>query len=153
MIPPKAVPQTLEQDQMGRFDGKAVIVTGSSNGIGRASAQLFAREGASVTICGRNEASLDESKKLILAVNGNDDSKIVVVSGDICDEEVMKQIIDKTVQNFGRLDVLVNNAGGTYGGISANHELDGDLSAFDYTLNANMRRFEQDYNYNNEIRL
>ncbi|KAL6737853.1 hypothetical protein Aduo_011464 [Ancylostoma duodenale] len=124
---------------MGRFDGKAVIVTGSSNGIGRATAHLFAREGASVTICGRNEVSLNESKELLLTMNGNDEKKIVVVRGDVCDEEVMKQIIDKTVQQFGRLDVLVNNAGGTYGSISVDHELEGDLSTFDYTLNANMR--------------
>ncbi|KAK6752333.1 hypothetical protein RB195_003635 [Necator americanus] len=102
---------------MSRFSGRAVIVTGSSSGIGRAVALLFAREGAMVTICGRNEATLEESRRLIYAENGGHNDKIVVVSGNICDEEVMNNVIHKTLQTFGRLDVLVNNAGGTYGAI------------------------------------
>ncbi|KAK6752332.1 hypothetical protein RB195_003635 [Necator americanus] len=124
---------------MSRFSGRAVIVTGSSSGIGRAVALLFAREGAMVTICGRNEATLEESRRLIYAENGGHNDKIVVVSGNICDEEVMNNVIHKTLQTFGRLDVLVNNAGGTYGAIDVQGELEGDLEPFDYTFNLNLR--------------
>ncbi|KAK6043193.1 oxidoreductase, short chain dehydrogenase/reductase family protein [Cooperia oncophora] len=95
---------------MGRFDNRAVIVTGSSNGIGRATAVMFAKEGAMVTICGRDEKTLNETKSMVLAVNGGDEKKVFVARGDICDEKVMKEIVDGTVKAFGRLDVLVNNA-------------------------------------------
>ncbi|CAJ0604612.1 unnamed protein product [Cylicocyclus nassatus] len=123
---------------MGRFEGKAVIVTGASTGIGRATAQLFARKGAMVTICGRRKAALEETKRLLLAENGNDEGKILIVIGDICNEEVMKQIVDETVGKFHRLNVLVNNAGGTHGEKFVS-ELEIDLAAFDYTWKLNTR--------------
>ncbi|PIO56411.1 hypothetical protein TELCIR_22190, partial [Teladorsagia circumcincta] len=80
--------------EMGQFDGRAVIITGSSNGIGRAAAVLFAKEGAM------------ETKSMVLAVNGGDEKKVFLARGDICKEEVMKEIVDGTVNAFGRLDVL-----------------------------------------------
>ncbi|CAJ0594143.1 unnamed protein product, partial [Cylicocyclus nassatus] len=112
----------------------------SSNGIGRATAQLFAQEGASVTLCGRNETSLQESKRLVLAKNGNNEAKVVLVKGDLRKEDVMKKTIDDTVKKFGRLDVLVNNAGGMpteapLGGC----EIEGDLSRFDYAWEINTK--------------
>ncbi|PIO68067.1 oxidoreductase, short chain dehydrogenase/reductase family protein [Teladorsagia circumcincta] len=148
---------------MGRFDNRAVIVTGSSNGIGRATAVLFAKEGAMVTICGRDEKTLNETKSMVLAVNGGDEKKVFLARGDICKEEVMKEIVDGTVKAFGRLDVLnrrallgvepaesshlstanpagfqVNNAGGT----SSNYEKpgpEGDMSDFEHTLSLNTK--------------
>ncbi|VDO11288.1 unnamed protein product [Haemonchus placei] len=92
---------------MGQFDGRVVIVTGSSNGIGRATAVKFAKEGAMVTICGRDEKTLNETKSMVLAVNGSDEKKVFMVRGDICQEEVKKEIVEGTVNAFGRLDVLV----------------------------------------------
>ncbi|KHJ93775.1 oxidoreductase, short chain dehydrogenase/reductase family protein [Oesophagostomum dentatum] len=124
---------------MGAFDGRAVIVTGSSNGIGRATAQLFAREGASVTLCGRDEKALNESKNLVLAENGNSEEKIVVVRGDVREEEVMQRIVDETIKKFGRLDVLVNNAGGSNTQIFEGNELDSDLEKFNYTMDLNTK--------------
>ncbi|KAK6046105.1 hypothetical protein COOONC_16388 [Cooperia oncophora] len=94
---------------MGRFDGRAVIVTGSSNGIGRATAVMFAKEGARVTICGRNEKTLNESKDgWCRRQNGARwENSLLVVQGDICEDEIMKGIVSGTIQKFGRLDVLV----------------------------------------------
>ncbi|KAK6016119.1 hypothetical protein OSTOST_18402 [Ostertagia ostertagi] len=93
---------------MGQFDNRAVIITGSSNGIGRATAVLFAKEGAMVTICGRDEKTLNETKSMVLAVNGSDEKKVFLARGDVCKEEVMMEIVDGTVKAFGRLDVLVS---------------------------------------------
>ncbi|KAK6019342.1 oxidoreductase, short chain dehydrogenase/reductase family protein, partial [Ostertagia ostertagi] len=125
--------------EMGPFDSRAVIVTGSSNGIGRAAAVLFAKEGAKVTICGRDENTLKETKSMVLAVNGGIEKNIFLVRGDICNEEVMKEIVDGTVNAFGRLDVLVNNAGGTSATDFGKPELESDLSSFEYTLNLNTK--------------
>ncbi|EYC21541.1 hypothetical protein Y032_0019g3886 [Ancylostoma ceylanicum] len=124
---------------MGQFDGRVVVVTGSSNGIGRATAQLFAREGAMLIICGRNEKALNESKSIVLAENGNAENKVLLVSGDIREEAVMKKTIDETVQKFGRLDVLVNNAGGSSTTALEGSELDGDLSNYDYAMDLNTK--------------
>ncbi|CAJ0604622.1 unnamed protein product [Cylicocyclus nassatus] len=81
---------------------------------------------------------IKETKRLLLAENGNDEQKVLVVIGDICDEEIMKKTVDKTVGKFHGLNVLVNNAGGTHGEMFVS-ELEGDLSAFDYTLKLNTR--------------
>ncbi|KAL6730046.1 hypothetical protein Aduo_001042 [Ancylostoma duodenale] len=124
---------------MGQFDGRVVIVTGSSNGIGRATAQRFAREGAMLTICGRDEKALNESKSMVLAENGNAENKVLIVSGDIRKEDVMRKTIDETLQKFGRLDVLVNNAGGSISTVIEGNELDGDLSGFDYAMELNTK--------------
>ncbi|KAK6020153.1 hypothetical protein OSTOST_14200 [Ostertagia ostertagi] len=62
-----------------------------------------------LTICGRDEKTLNETKSMVLAVNGGDEKKVFLVRGDICNEEVMKEIIDGTVEVFGRLDVLVSS--------------------------------------------
>uniref|UniRef100_W6NR07 Short-chain dehydrogenase reductase SDR domain containing protein n=1 Tax=Haemonchus contortus TaxID=6289 RepID=W6NR07_HAECO len=124
---------------MGEFNGRAVIITGSSNGIGRAAAVRFAKEGAMVTICGRDEKTLNETKAMVLSANGGDEKKVFVVRGDLCKEEVMKETVDGTVRKFGRLDVLVNNAGGTGGSRWGEPELEGKISEFEYVLNLNTK--------------
>ncbi|KAK0407167.1 hypothetical protein QR680_019049 [Steinernema hermaphroditum] len=95
---------------MSRFVNKVAIVTGSSNGIGQAAAVLLASEGASVTIHGRSEEGLQTTEKLILD-KGIPSERILSVRGPIEDEKVIENLVEKTIEKFGKINVLVNNAG------------------------------------------
>ncbi|VDM78350.1 unnamed protein product [Strongylus vulgaris] len=92
---------------MTRFQGKVVIVTGSSSGIGAAAAVLFAKEGAKVTITGRKQSGLEATKKAILEAGANEDDVNVVIA-DVTDGLGREQIISSTIQKFGHLDILVS---------------------------------------------
>ncbi|RAY12699.1 ketoreductase [Actinomadura craniellae] len=81
---------------------RGVIVTGGGTGIGRATARAFARQGAQVLIVGRTESTLIETAK--------EHPGIRVLAADITDPEVPRLVVDTAVREFGRLDVLVNNA-------------------------------------------
>jgi len=95
---------------MGKLDGKVAIITGSSAGIGKTTAALFAQEGASVTIHGRSSESIKKTFELLKS-NGVPENKILTVQGQIENEQTCHDLINKTVQKFGKLDILVNNAG------------------------------------------
>ncbi|GMS91407.1 hypothetical protein PENTCL1PPCAC_13582, partial [Pristionchus entomophagus] len=97
--------------KMSFFSGKVVIITGSSNGIGRGTAVLFAKQGAKVTITGRNAASLTETKKQCLQAGAKPEN-IQEITGDLTNESFCGKLISATIDKFGKLDVLVNNAGG-----------------------------------------
>lgn len=87
--------------------GKVGIVTGASSGIGRATARLFAREGASVVVNARRGAELDALVAEIEAEGG----RAVAVAGDVRDESLAKALVDTAVERFGGLDIAFNNAG------------------------------------------
>jgi NAD(P)-dependent dehydrogenase (short-subunit alcohol dehydrogenase family) len=90
------------------FDGKAIIVTGGAGGIGRATAQAFAKEGGHAVIADLNGDSAEEAAKAIRD-NGGPDS--LAVQCDVSDEASVERAVDATIAKFGRLDVVVNNAG------------------------------------------
>lgn len=91
----------------GKLKGFATIVTGGDSGIGRAVAVLFAREGADVAIVYLEEhADAEETKQAVEAEGG----KCLLISGDVKDSAFCRRAVQKTVDTFGKLDVLVNNA-------------------------------------------
>ncbi|XP_019614664.1 PREDICTED: uncharacterized protein LOC109462549 [Branchiostoma belcheri] len=89
---------------------KVAIITGASSGIGKGTAVEFAQLGAHLALTGRNQENLQATAKACVEA-GSPEDKILLVTGDICDEEVRINLVDQTVQKFGRIDVLVNNAG------------------------------------------
>lgn len=100
------------------FLGKVVLVTGSSSGIGAATAIHFAKSGAHIVITGRKTESLqsiyDQCKAASEQGKFNLTNPVVHLAGDITDDEFCKKLVDTTIENYGKLDILVNNAGASY---------------------------------------
>ena len=92
---------------MGQLDGKVALITGASKGIGRVMSQLFAQEGASVICAARSRDLVEETAGLVKAAGG----RALAVIGDAAAEGDVKNMVERGVKAFGRLDVLVNNAG------------------------------------------
>jgi NAD(P)-dependent dehydrogenase (short-subunit alcohol dehydrogenase family) len=94
-------------NQNGSFAGKVAFVTGAANGIGRAAALAFAREGASVVVADVSEPGNQETARLIEEAGG----RALAVRCDVTRAEDVKAALDKAVEAFGRLDFAFNNAG------------------------------------------
>ena len=92
---------------MNRLEGKVAIVTGGNAGIGEAVAKRFAEEGAAVVITGRRQAELDRVMSGIRHNNG----KGLAVAGSVTDELHVRDVMQRTLDSFGRIDILINNAG------------------------------------------
>ena len=88
---------------------KVAIVGGASKGLGRASAQVLAEEGAKVSICSRTSADLEQTAKEIRESTG---SEILTYAADLDELSSITGLIDATINHFGALDILVNNSGG-----------------------------------------
>jgi NAD(P)-dependent dehydrogenase (short-subunit alcohol dehydrogenase family) len=88
------------------FTGKTVIVTGGGRGIGRAIAMGFAQAGANVVVCSRTNAEIDAVAEEIRNKGG----KALAVATDLTVHEQLENLVDTTVKEFGRIDILVNNA-------------------------------------------
>jgi NAD(P)-dependent dehydrogenase (short-subunit alcohol dehydrogenase family) len=92
---------------MSEFSGKVALVTGGTSGIGRAAAVAFAREGAKVVVAGRRAAEGEETVRLVRKQGGEG----VFVQADVAQESQVKNLIGRTLEKFGRLDIAFNNAG------------------------------------------
>jgi len=89
--------------------GRVAIVTGSSQGIGKAIALGLSQEGTKISICARNEKQLNETAKEITSAT---DVEVYVVQADLTKEDDIRRLVAKTFKRFGRIDILVNNTGG-----------------------------------------
>ncbi|OBQ59325.1 SDR family oxidoreductase [Mesorhizobium erdmanii] len=87
---------------------RIAIVTGASSGIGRATAKLFAEEGARIVVSARRQAELDT---LVAEISDAADGTAVALAGDVRDEAYAKALVDLAVESFGGLDIAFNNAG------------------------------------------
>lgn len=90
---------------MAWFTDKVVLVTGGTDGIGKALVNALMRQGAKVVACGRN---YDKLYQLQTTYAGK---PLLALSADVCNESDCKQLIDQTIKLYGKLDVLINNAG------------------------------------------
>ena len=98
-----------------RLENKVVVITGGNSGVGEATAKLFAKEGATVVISARRKEALEKVEREIVSLGG----KALSVPTDISKIEDCENLIKQTVENFGKIDVLVNNAGVLDSGLKA----------------------------------
>ena len=88
-----------------RIDGKVVLITGASEGIGAACAREFAASGAKLSLTARSEEGL--------RIAGGPDA--LVTAGDVTSDDTRRRVVERTLERFGAIDILINNAGiGTY---------------------------------------
>jgi 3-oxoacyl-[acyl-carrier protein] reductase len=95
---------------------KVAVITGSSRGLGLASALALAAEGCRVTLCGRTASTLREADERVVKAAGGDGRRVLAVAADVSTADGIGRVIDQTAAAFGGIDVLVNNVGVARGG-------------------------------------
>lgn len=116
---------------MNEFNGRVAIVTGASSGIGRTSALFYAREGAKVVVSDLNKDGGQETVRMIQAAGGD----AIFVKTDVADPSDCEDLVKKTVEKFGRLDLACNNAGiGGESNMTADYSVDGWQKVIDVNL-------------------
>lgn len=122
------------------LNGKVAIVAASSQGLGKAIATQLVREGAHVMITSRNEAKLKEVQAELESLNAGKVSYIVT---DITNPEHIKNLVEQTIEEFGQLDILVNNTGGPPSGKFESFTDEDWTKAFELTLLSYIRLTRQ----------
>lgn len=119
-----------------KLDGKVVLLTGASSGMGKEMSLLFAKEGANVVAVARRMNKLEELSKEAADLNGD----IFAVEGDVTKDEDINNMVDKAMERYGKIDILVNNAG-VLDNFTALGDLDDDLwnKVLDINLTAPMK--------------
>ncbi len=99
---------------MGKMKDKVVIITGGGSGIGFGISTAYAKEGANLVITGRTASKLDIAKQALEKEFG---IKVLALSADGGDEKAVKMVVEKTVEEFGQIDVVINNAQASKSGV------------------------------------
>ena len=97
---------------MGKLDDKVVLITGGNQGIGKGMARLFASEGARLVLCARNAEKLQAVADELTS----DGAEVLALPTDVSDEAAVERLFEATMERYGRIDTLVNNAGAFDGG-------------------------------------
>ncbi|HYL76473.1 MAG TPA: SDR family oxidoreductase [Bryobacteraceae bacterium] len=117
---------------MSQLKNKVAIVTGASRGIGKSIAEVFAREGATVVICGRKQAALDEVAAELKGLAG----RIVPMACHVGKLDDLQRLVDTTTRDFGKIDILVNNAATN---IAQGPAIEMDDGQFDKMVEVNLK--------------
>jgi NAD(P)-dependent dehydrogenase (short-subunit alcohol dehydrogenase family) len=117
---------------MSQLKEKVAIVTGGSRGIGQSIAEVFAREGATVIICGRKQDTLEQVAAGIKGVAG----RVVPMACHVGKLEELQRLVDSTVRDFGQIDILVNNAATN---IAQGPAIEMDDGQFDKMVEVNLK--------------
>ena len=118
------------------LEKKVAVVCAASKGLGYAAALELAREGASVVICSRNRAGINQAADTLRAETGGD---ILPLAADVSNAADTERVIQETLNNYGRIDILVNNAGGPPPGPFKSHSDDAWQKAFELNLMSTVR--------------
>ena len=117
---------------MNSFTGQVAIITGASKGIGLSVAELFAEKGVSVVLNARDTDRLDS---VVSKIKVSSHAGVIGVSGDITIQETRENLINETIRQFGKVDILINNVGGG----SSNIVIDTiDEEIWNYSINLNL---------------
>jgi NAD(P)-dependent dehydrogenase (short-subunit alcohol dehydrogenase family) len=117
---------------MARLENKVAVITGAGSGMGRTAALLFAREGAAVVAADISDSGEETAQAIV-----DDGGEAVFVHADVADEDDVRRMVASTVERFGRVDVLYNNAGIGPPDDAAIHEL--PVEVWDRVMNINVR--------------
>lgn len=118
------------------LQGKVALVAGASQGMGRAAALGFSREGANVSICARGEVALTEAAEAIRKQTGGE---VLAIVADMAKADDIRRFVSKSAEHFGRVDIIVNNAGGPPPGDFMNFTDEDWMSAFNLSFMSTMR--------------
>ncbi len=122
------LPQVFNPDL---FKGKVVLVSGAGSGIGKAIAFLYAKLGANIVICGRKREKLEESARRMEELGAT----VLVEQCDIREPDQVHSLMDATWEKFGKLDVLINNAGGQFPQMAIDYSYKGWRAVINTNLN------------------
>ena len=118
--------------EMFGLDGRVALITGASKGLGRSMAEGLASAGADLVVCSRNTEEIEQAAREIAKLSGR---RVLGLSCDVTEESQVSELVGRSVEEFGKVDILINNAGINIRGSIEDLSLD----EFDQVMNVNVR--------------